>query len=35
MIKDICPNLSNPQIKAEFDEMVAALGENKHTLSGT
>ena len=29
MIKGICPNLSNPQIKAEFDEMVAALGEKQ------
>lgn len=35
MAKGICPNLSDPQIKAEFDEMVAALGENKHMLSGT
>ena len=29
MAKGICPNLSDPQIKAEFDEMVAALGEKQ------
>jgi hypothetical protein len=24
-----CPNLSNPQIKQEFEELISAVGENK------
>lgn len=29
MAKGICPNLSDPQIKAEFEELVAAIGEKQ------
>lgn len=29
MAKGICPNLNNPQIKAEFEELVAAIGEKQ------
>jgi hypothetical protein len=29
MAKGICPILDNPQIKAEFGELVAAIGEKQ------
>nr|DAH51598.1 MAG TPA: hypothetical protein [Caudoviricetes sp.] len=29
MAKGICPELNNPQVKAEFEELVAAIGEKQ------